>query len=170
MSVQMLQTLTELLSECEQDLNAAEAEVKNLKDRIKSLKEDEIPATMAEMGLVEVGMRNGTRCRLSQVVYASISKDKEDEALNWLESHDLGGIVKRELVVDGANAEEVANVGRLVGEGRMTTRSKVHPMTLRSCVRELLDKGQEVPEDLFNIHVFDEAKVSLIKGVDNGNG
>jgi hypothetical protein len=124
-------------------LKSIQTQIENLEAQIKDLKEDEkyfscvvIPKLMEDMNLSSLKLRDGSELTVKQIYSASIRADKKAEAIHWLRDNGLGDIVKNSLA--RSNGYEPIQ------------EEKVHPSTLKVVMKEWKDKGQEVPEELFN--------------------
>lgn len=127
------------------NLKEAAERYKDLRDQIKDLKDrqaelqkefDEIrfntiPDLMDEMGVGTITFKEVGRIQLAGDLNVSIPADKREEAYDWLEKHGHGDIVK----------------------------PGVHPSALKGFVKEALREGEELPEDIFRMHLFTRASV-----------
>ena len=108
-------------------IEAAESDLKLLGHRLQQAVEVDIPAILDEYGLAEATLATGERVTLPTKLFVSISEANQEAAFKWLREHDLGDIIKT------------------------ITKTAVHPSTLRAQVRELLEAGVDVPQDVFTI-------------------
>ena len=151
----------EKLSQEVEKLRTIQSQISELEARVKDLKEDEryfscmvIPKLMEDMNLSSLKLRDGSELSVKKIYSASIKADKKAEAINWLRENGLGDIVKNNITVSfGQNednkATEYAVLARSNGYEPIQ-EEKVHPSTLKVVMKEWKDKGQEVPEELFN--------------------
>jgi len=142
-------------------LQSLKKEIEDLESRVKDLKEDEkyfsciiIPKLMEDMNLSSLKLKDGSELSVKKIYSASIRADKKAEAIHWLRENGLGDIVKNNITVSfGQNednkAVEYASLARSNGYEPIQ-EEKVHPSTLKVVMKEWKDKGQEVPEELFN--------------------
>lgn len=141
-----------------------EQKVKELDDLLKQTKElhkqvsqVDIPEALAELGLSEFKLKDGTKLTVQQFYSASIPKDRVDEALAWLRVNDHGDLIKNTVAVDfGRGEDEVAKdlKDSLALKGlSYTDKTGVHPQTLRAFVREQVESGQNLPLDLLGVFI-----------------
>ena len=142
-------------------LQSIQQQIKDLEDRVKDLKQDEkyfscniIPKLMEEMNLASLKLKDGSELTVKQIYSASIKADKKLEAIHWLRDNGLGDIVKNNITVSFGQGEDnkavdYASLARSNGYEPIQ-EEKVHPSTLKVVMKEWKDKGQEVPEELFN--------------------
>jgi len=151
-------------------LQTIQREIQELEDRIKDKKEDEkhfscivIPKLMEEMNLSSLKLRDGSELTVKKIYSASVKADKKAEAIHWLRENGLGDIVKNNITVSFGQGEDnkaidYASLARSNGYEPIQ-EEKVHPSTLKVVMKEWKDKGQEVPEELFN--TFDGSQTQL---------
>jgi hypothetical protein len=151
-------------------LQTIQKEIQDLEDRLKDKKEDEkyfscvvIPKLMEEMNLSSLKLRDGSELTVKKIYSASVKADKKAEAIHWLRENGLGDIVKNNITVSFGQGEDnkaidYASLARSNGYEPIQ-EEKVHPSTLKVVMKEWKDKGQEVPEELFN--TFDGNQTQL---------
>jgi len=151
-------------------LQTIQREIQELEDRLKDKKEDEkhfscivIPKLMEEMNLSSLKLRDGSELTVKKIYSASVKADKKAEAIHWLRENGLGDIVKNNITVSFGQGEDnkaidYASLARSNGYEPIQ-EEKVHPSTLKVVMKEWKDKGQEVPEELFN--TFDGNQTQL---------
>ena len=143
--------------ELENKIKQQEEELKETKRQLKQVSEVDIPEALAESGLSEIKLTDGTKVSVQQFYSASIPKDKVDEALAWLRDNGHGDLIKNTISVDFGKGEDEA-AGKLkqhlVGQGNSyTDKTGVHSQTLRAFAREQVEKGQNLPLDLLGIYI-----------------
>ncbi len=153
-------------------LTQAQANVKELetslalaKKEVVNLSETQIPELMDEVGLTRFTTREGIPFKVSDQVFASITKAKKAAALAWLDNNGHGQIMKRKVIVefdreqeDAANELTASLVGDYGDDGVLCDKS-VHASTLKAWAREQLEAGADIPLELFGIHVRRIAKI-----------
>ena len=149
------------LSEEVEKLKTIQNKIKTKEEEIKDLKEDEkhfscviIPKLMQDMNLKSLKLQDGSELSIKQVYSATIKADKKLEAIQWLRNNGLGDIVKNNITVsfgqdEDNKAVDYASLARSNGYEPIQ-EEKVHPSTLKVVMKEWKDKGQKVPEELFN--------------------
>jgi hypothetical protein len=76
-----------------------EEQLKECSATIRTLREEDIPALMAELQLTEIKLETGEKISIVPEVYASIPVERREEAYGWLEEHGFGGLIKTEVLV-----------------------------------------------------------------------
>jgi hypothetical protein len=147
----------------EDRINDLEAELKAVKQQHAAISEEHLPAAMAEHGVSQLRMGDGSEVTVAKFYGASIPKDKTDEAFGWLDTNGFGDLVKNQIAVsfgrnEGNRADNI--YAMLEEDGYAPSRKKwVEPMTLKAFVKEQVEAGTEIPSDLFGLFIGDKAKI-----------
>jgi len=167
---QTLELLTRLAKE-QVDLEAEIAsdlvlmEEKNAK--LFKLQRVRIPELMGTLGISEFKLTDGSLISVKEDVKANITADHKPAAFAWLVEHNFDGIIKTNVAVAfgkgemGKAKEAMAILEKAGFSGAMD--QSVHPATLKSFVKERLEKGDNIPIDTFGIFEFKQAKIKLPK-------
>lgn len=161
-----LQTLAEALVEAQADVAVLEKKLEQANDRVKDLAEKQIPETMERNGLKDFTTATGLKITVAEKTHASINKERAGEAFAWLTKNGHAGLIDRIMSIKlGRGEDERAKEIHQLLDGKFPLDDKlnVHAQTLSAWVREQLKAGNEVPEDLFNVHRQVSAKVTLPK-------
>ena len=116
------------------------------------------------MGLSSLKLADGSAVDVKPFYRASIAVKNRDAAYKWLRDNGLGDIIKNDVTVSfGKNednkAVEYANLAQSQGF-QPTQKLKVEPMTLKALVRERIEKGEDMPMDIFNVFVGNQTKLT----------
>ena len=152
------------LRNLEDQLKVDEELLKNKKRDIEKISGEIIPTLLSEMGLSSLKLADGSAVEVKPYYAANISIKNREAAYNWLRSNNLGDIIKNNITVSfGMNednkAAEYANLAQSQGF-QPTQKLKVEPMTLKALVRERIEKGVEMPMDIFNVFVGNRTKIT----------
>jgi hypothetical protein len=119
---------------------------------------------MTEMNISTMKLADGSAVEVKSVYGASIPADKKEEAFNWLRENGLGDLIKNEVTVSfGRNEDNKAADYAVLAQGQgyqPTQKLKVEPMTLKALVRERIEKGDDMPSDLFNVFAGNRTKIT----------
>jgi hypothetical protein len=148
----------------QEELGRLEAAVISKKEELRVVQEELLPNALTEAGTMSFTLLNGMKISFKDEIFCSIPKDDPDHALNWLRDNDYDGIIKTQVATDfGKGEDEIAlktyDALRAMGVAA-SMRSTVHPMTLKSFIRELLSKGINVPMETFHASIV---RKSIIK-------
>ena len=152
------------LRDLEDQLKVDEELLKDKKRDIEKISGEIIPTLLSEMGLSSLKLADGSAVEVKPYYAANISVKNREAAYNWLRENGLGDIIKNDVTVSfGKNednkAAEYANLAK--GQGYQPTQKlKVEPMTLKALVRERIEKGVEMPMDIFNVFVGNRTKLT----------
>jgi len=148
----------------EDQVKADEELLKNKKTELERISGEVIPTMLSEMGLSSLKLADGSAVDVKPYYGANISEKNREAAYNWLRSNGLGDIIKNEITVSfGKNednkAAQYANLAK--GQGYQPTQKlKVESSTLKALVRERIEKGVEMPADIFNVFVGNRTKIT----------
>lgn len=157
-------------------LKTEEAEVARLEDELQKAKETlrhtaehELPGLMETAGMTKFALEEGTEIVVNEVLRGSIPKSRAEEAFTWLEEHNSGALIKREVVIEFDRDEEawakkfLADLAKRKKPVRSQVKKAVHPQTLLAYLREQLGEGVSIPLELFGVFRQRIAKVELKK-------
>ena len=152
------------LRDLEDQVKVDEDLLKNKKRDIEKISGEIIPTLLSEMGLSSLKLADGSAVEVKPYYAASILNKNKDAAYSWLRENGLGDIIKNNVTVSfGRNednkAAEYANLAKSQGY-QPTQKLKVEPMTLKALVRERIEKGVEMPMDIFNVFVGNRTKLT----------
>ena len=152
------------LRNLEDQVKADEELLKDKKRDIEKISGEIIPTLLSEMGLSSLKLADGSAVEVKPYYAANISIKNREAAYNWLRSNNLGDIIKNDITVSFGKSEdnkaaEYANLAQSQGF-QPTQKLKVEPMTLKALVRERIEKGVEMPMDIFNVFVGNRTKIT----------
>tara|TARA_R110000823_G_scaffold238260_1_gene363619 strand:- start:93 stop:635 length:543 start_codon:yes stop_codon:yes gene_type:complete len=140
-----------------------ESELKDSKREHRKVAEDLLPAALQEYGVTELKMEDGSEISVAPYYNASIAKDRTDEAFQWLIEAGHGSLIKNHVTAAFGRGEDNSAkdlLAELEQRGMQTqTKTWVEPMTLKSFVKEQVEKGENLPYDLLGVYVGQRAKI-----------
>jgi hypothetical protein len=155
---QLVRTMRRLDAEIEE----AEAHLKSLNQERHKLSVETIPALMDEMGVERVDVDGVTVAR-KLLVHASIPADRRDEAFDWLRSQGLDDIIKNDVTLTFGKGEDntAGDVISMLRERGFdpSTKTHIHPSTLRAFVKERVVEGKPIDLDMFGAFVANAAEI-----------
>jgi len=150
----------------EQRVEDLTAELKKAQQDLAHVSGEALPAALAEHGLTELKMADGSKVTISTVISANISKERSEAAHEWLRDNGFGDLIKNTVAVNFGKGEDdkaVELVKELENEGfAVDQKEAVHPSTLKAFCKEQIEKGREIPSELFGI--FIGQKTTIKKG------
>ena len=152
------------LKDLEDEIANAEESLKKLKEKAKVVSSVEIPAMMDDMQITKLKLKDGESVEIKKVYGASIPKDQQETAFQWLRNNGLGDVIKNDITVTFGRGEDnkaAAYADLAKGQGfEPVQKIGVNPMTLKALVRERLENGQDVPEELFKPFEGNQTKIT----------
>jgi len=162
-NIQSLADQVEKLNTLDQEVEILEKNLKQKKKDFEYLSGEVIPTMMAEMGLSQLKLMDGSSVDVKPNYSANITIANRDAAFNWLRINGLGDIIKNEISVSFGRNEDnkAADYVALAAERgyQPTQKLKVEPMTLKALVRERIESGKEMPTELFNVFVGNKTTI-----------
>ena len=161
----VLRSLADELMQSEENIRRLEEELEVAKAVHKDIAENRIPAATDGMeGKFNLG--DGRELQVKEEIRSSIAGEKRVPAIEWLDEHGYGHIVKRQVVFEFPKGDEerckkfIEAVQKL-GLGQLVMKSNftVHHATLNSWVKERLGEGVALPSDVFGIFRQRTAKI-----------
>jgi hypothetical protein len=145
----------------EEEIKVLEEMLSGLQDQYKKITEESLPEAFSTIGLRSFTMDDGSRCEIKPYYGATINKDRKSEAFQWLRDHHFDDLIKNIVAVHfGRNENELCGrLQNLLAQNgyRFEQSEKIEPQTLKAWVREQLQRGNEVPSDLFGVFVGQKA-------------
>ena len=144
-----------------------ELQLKAAKENLRKVQEQDLPQAMAEIGLSEFKLSDGSKVTIKPFYSASLVEENRAKAYEWLESHGFSSLMKTEVSVDfGRGEDKLADrASKLLQEHGFAANKDVsiHAQTLKAFVREQIEDGQELPSDLFKVYAGQKASIKLKK-------
>ena len=158
------------LVDLENEASTLEDQLKNIKEEMLSIRNEKIPAVMQEKNLTQLKLNDGSSIEIKNFYGITIPKDPDQRATayQWLRDNNLGDIIKNEISArfgrnEDGKASEFSKLATANGY-EVQQDLKVEPMTLKATLRELHEKGADLPpEDIFKTFVGRQAKVTRKK-------
>lgn len=144
------------IAEMEEGLKKAKADLDQVRDK-------ELPNALAEIGLSELKLTDGTKISIKTEVYANISEERSQAAFAWLRKNGHGALVKNIISAEFGKGEDekAIEAATVLAEAGFSPKQKesVHAMTLKAFVKEQVNQGADIPLDLFGAHIVNRTKV-----------
>jgi len=151
----------------EKEISAAEQLLKDKKQALHKITDEQLPEALEEMGLEKFTLTDGAEISVKPIYAASIPRDRKGEAFQWLRDHEFGDLVKNNVTVTfGRGEDETAKkfVGLCGSRGFTPSQlEKVEPMTLKAWLRERVEAGDPIPLDLFGAFISQRATIKRSK-------
>lgn len=141
-----------------------EKEISELKKQAKEYEERTIPDMMQEAGVSKLELSDGTKVEVKPFYAAKIPESRNDEAFDWLRDNGHGDMIKNVLTanIDKGQDNQVSELVRICEQlgFSYSQKQKVEPMTLKAFIKEQVEKGKEVPFDMFGVYIANKTKIT----------
>ena len=154
------------LKEKEDEITALEEQLKNKKAEADDIGSRVIPELLAEQGLSEIKLADGSKVSVRKEFRATIPKDelRREQALQWLRDQGLGDIIKNNVSVTFGKGEDnkAQQLLDLAAENGYEPQQKsdVAWNTLTALYQERVQAGLDMPSESFSLWIKDKTKIS----------
>ena len=161
-------TLAKMAQTLEWQIEAKEVEILELRRRLREIVADRLPAAMMAVNMEAFRLADGSSLEIKRIIRASISEDNRDSAFSWLRENNFGDIIKNQMTVlldrgQDNVAGEIADLIHVKYGLDVDRKETVHPSTLSKFVREQMERGRNLPDDLLGIYSGREAVIKTPK-------
>ena len=141
----------------------AENVLKNINEALRQVADTELPDKMSECGLSSFTLDSGLIVKVSPYYSGKIKEEDKDKCFTWLRKNDHGDLIKNTVAATfGAGEDDKAQSAYAIFKEQgysVDQKESVHAMTLKAFIREQVEKGGEIPRDLFNVYVGQRTKI-----------
>ena len=164
--------ITTIAAECVK-LKQKEDEIASLEEQLKSKKAEAddigsrvIPELLAEQGLSEIKLADGSKVSVRKEFRATLKKDEiaREGAYQWLRDQGLGDIIKNNVSVTFGKGEDdkAKQLLDLAADNGYEPQQKsdVAWNTLTALYQERVQAGLDMPSESFSLWIKDKTKIS----------
>jgi hypothetical protein len=154
------------LKKIEDDIAAIEEQLKKKKEEADHISSKVIPELLAEQGLSEIKLADGSKVSVKKEFRCTLPKDqvKREQAYEWLRNEKLGDIIKNNVFVTFGKGEDdkaKSLIDLAVENGyEPSQKSDVAWNTLTALYEERVKAGLDMPSDVFSLWIKDKTKIS----------
>lgn len=162
-----LSKLCDKLLRTQGTIGNTEDRLQRLKEQEKTLSEELIPQCLADIGVQEIRLTDGSRISAEAYYGARITQARSVSAHTWLREQGHGDLIKNIVSVqfgrgEDERAKEVLQL--LKKEGLMPDQKEsVHPSSLKAFVKEQIESGNQVfdqkAKELFSVYEGKRTKI-----------
>jgi hypothetical protein len=161
--VKQLSSLAQQQLELEQEMNALEAQMDELKAKHKKVSETDIPECMNELRIKSLILENGLILTIKPYYSGKVDSI---EGYRWLEDNGHGDLIRGEVKMvypKETPREDINKIREFIKSLGFVSDDKisVHHATLSSWLREMIEGGHEVNREVLNVTTGFRAKLSL---------
>ena len=154
------------LKQKEDEIAALEEQLNNKKAEADDISSRVIPELLAEQGLSEIKLADGSKVSVKKEYRCTIPKDeiRREQCYKWLRDQKLEDIIKNNVFVtfgkgEDDKAQQLLNIAAENGF-EPQQKSDVAWMTLTALFRERIESGLDMPSDVFSTWVKDKTKIT----------
>lgn len=140
-------------------------ELKDEKQALLKLTDEDLPSTMADLGLSKFSLDDGSTVEVKPTYGASILVKDRPAAYEWLRENGFDDIIKNVISCQfGRGEDDQASAFHAFAsqQGYPTSQNEsIHSGTLKAFVKERIEAGEDFPHQLFGAYVGQRA---IIKG------
>jgi hypothetical protein len=152
------------LLDIQKEVTTLEDQLKKKKEEELKLSESDIPNLMQKAGVAQIKLTDGSSVEIKPYYGARIPASRTEEAFDWLRENNFADLIKNNVTLSfSRNEDNLAKslVDELRNKGHNVKQAeKVEPMTLKAFVKEQIEKGKDVPSDLFGVYVATRTKIT----------
>ena len=145
-----------------------EERLRKLKEQYRRLSEEDLPQKMAELGMQDLRLEDGSRITIDMFYATRINKNNRDAAHEWLRQQGHGDIIKNQVSVSFGKGEDdtaLETMTLLEKEGLFPDQKEsVHPSTLKAFVKERIESGDSAftpdTQKLFSVYQGKRTKIT----------
>jgi hypothetical protein len=165
--LKVIAELANQMQNLEGDIEKAEAVVRALKEQHREIEQERLPDAMQAVGMSDFTLSDGSKVTVTSMLQTSFKADLKPKAIEWLDEHGHGGIIKHLVSVGfgrGENDRAHEAIEMLSTAGfPVEDKEDVNFQTLQKWGRELAREGDRPPEELFNVFDLVKAKIKAPK-------
>ena len=161
-----VKSITNACNEMKQLENEIENDEEILANKIKRLRdyvERKVPELMQEAGVNTLVLTDGSKVEVKPFYAAKIPESRTQEAFSWLRDKGYGDLIKNQITASFNRGQDnlASELIKVCNEHgfRYVQKEKVEPMTLKAFAKEQVEKGKELPFDLFGVYIANKAKL-----------
>lgn len=158
-----LARLVHEFKEMEAAIEEEEAYLKEMKEKYDAIGMGKIPDLFDSLGLSEIKLKTGEKVEIKRDFAASITAERQEVCFKWLIENGHEGIIKHDVVTTIKKGEKEEYEKLLASLNQLgvtyTDKSYVHPMTLKSFVKEQINAGSSLPQEQFGVFPIRKTKI-----------
>ena len=161
--ISQIAELAQKQRELDREVEAKEKELKDIKERRRKVAEEDLPAALDQAGVSDVTLSDGSRIVVKEDLKVNIPKAKKEQAAEWLTQNGASALVKEDVHIpfNKGQEEEVNELTRDLDNRGYTynVEPAVHTGSVKKFLKEYMEEGGELPEDVMNIYPYRETEI-----------
>jgi len=161
--VKSIAEVSRLLRQKEEEVEKLEGFLKEAKKERDKISYEDLPSLLQEIGMTSFELSDGSKVKVGAVYGAHIKVENREEAFNWLREKGHDDIIKNTVSLPFGRGEDnkaKTFIKLAQSEGfDVNQKAEVHNQTLKAFVKEMIEGGQDFPEQLFGAYVGHKATI-----------
>ena len=157
--------LARKIKQQQEKVERLDRELKDEKQNLLKLTDEDLPSTMADLGLSKFSLDDGSTVEVKPTYGASILVKDRPAAYDWLRDNGFDDIIKNIVSCQfGRGEDDQASAFHAFAsqQGYPTDQNEsIHASTLKAFVKERIETGEDFPHTLFGAYVGQRA---IIRG------
>lgn len=161
-----LEELSKLVHEFKELETAIEEEeeyLKTMKEKYDAIGMGKIPDLFDSLNLSELRLKTGEKIEIKRDFAASITSENQEVCFKWLKDHGHESIIKHDVVttIKKGEIKEYEELLQYLNKVGVTyaDKSYVHPMTLKSFIREQINAKVQFPQEQFKVFPIRKTRI-----------
>lgn len=155
------------IEQLDAELEKVNALVTRLTEEKRQIEEFKLPLAMDEANVRKLTLKNGGQLEVKNILKGSLNAENQERGFEWLRNNGHEDLIKREVKANfGRGEDDQANrLIALIKEAGfdVNDKSSVHYQTLNAFIREQMEAGKSLPEDIFTIYKGRQATIKKPK-------
>ena len=140
-----------------------EDEGKQSKEDLRKLTDEDLPSMLHELGVQSFTLDDGSKVDVKPTYGGHISVAHRAAAHEWLRDNGFDDIIKNQVTCTfgrGEDDQAASFIEMAVSSGHAPIqKAAVHPSTLTAFVKEQIEAGKDIPQDLFGVYTGHHATI-----------
>ena len=157
--------LARKIKQQQENVEKLDRDLKDAKNALLKLTDEDLPSTMADLGLSKFSLDDGSTVEVKPTYGAHILVKDRETAYEWLRDNGHDDIIKNVVSCQfGRGEDDNASAFQAFAaqQGYPAAQAEsIHAGTLKAFVKERIESGEDFPHDIFGAYVGQRA---IIRG------
>ncbi|MAZ71780.1 MAG: hypothetical protein CMC70_01405 [Flavobacteriaceae bacterium] len=159
--------LARKIKQQQEKVERLDRELKDEKQNLLKMTDEDLPSTMADLGLSKFSLDDGSTVEVKATYGASILVKNRPAAYEWLRDNGYDDIIKNVVSCQfGRGEDDQASAFQAFASQQgypADQNESIHSQTLKAFVKERIEAGEDFPHDLFGAYVGQRAVIRGVK-------
>jgi len=155
--------LAQRQKDLDKEIDKMQKSLDDVKERRRKIAEEDLPAALDQAGVSDVTLSDGSRIAVKSDLKVNIPKSKKEAAAEWLVAQGASALVKEDVHIPFNKGQE-RDVEQLTTELEQNgytynVQPEMHSGSVKKFLKEHMEEGGELPNDVMNVYPFRETEV-----------